>query len=142
MNNEVLDVLTLNLSVVLTFRFLTQIKSNLTLKSIIQLYFNILPAGVRINVNETRGRRVEGIYAGKTGITELIPIFSNIRCNHCTLEFKTIYSFKRHEFSKHIRSFKCATYITQDGENKESGEMFQGRKSYNQHGLSVHNKFY
>lgn len=77
----------------------------------------------------------------KNGITELIPIFSKIRCSYCVSEFQTIYSLKRHKFTKHIRSFKCEMYIiSQDGENKECGEIFRDRKSCDKHRLSVHHK--
>ena len=94
-----------------------------------------------MNLNETRGRRVEGVFAGKSGITELIPIFDKIRCNYCLSEFRTIYSLKKHEFSKHERRFQCELYtFSQDGMNKEYGEIFQDRKSFDKHRLSVHHK--
>ena len=75
MNNDVLYVMTLNVSAILTFRLLSQIKNDLSLSNIIHLYFSIIPSGVRVNVNEARRRRVEEIFTGKSGIKELIHNF-------------------------------------------------------------------
>ena len=81
---------------------LSQIKNDLSLTNIIHLYFSIIPRGVRVNVNEARGRKVEGVFSGKSGIKEIIPI-DKIRCKYCSSEFGTIYSLKKHEYEKHER---------------------------------------
>ena len=141
MNDDVLDVLTLNVSAIITFRFLSQMKNDLSLSNIIHLYYNIIPIGVRVNVNEARGRRVEGVFAGKSEIKELLPIFDKIRCKYCLSEFGTIYSLKKHEFLKHERTFKCDLYVrSQNAMNEECREIFQDRKTLDKNRLSIHHK--
>ena len=141
LNDDVFEVLTLNVSGILTFRLLSLMKNDLSLSNIIHLYYNIIPIGVRVNINEARGRRVEGVFAGKSEIKELIPIIEKIRCKYCLSEFGTIYSLKKHEFSKHERTFKCDLYIrSQNAMNEECGETFQDRKSLDKHRLSVHHE--
>ena len=116
-------------------------KNDLSLSNIIHLYYNILPIDVRVNVNEARGKRVQGVFAGKSEIRELIPIIDKMRCKYCLLEFGTTYSLKKHEFSKHERTFKCDLYVrSQNAMNEECGEIFQDRKSLDKHRLSVHHK--
>ena len=119
---------------------LSQIKNDLSLTNIIHLYFSIIPRGVRVNVNEARGRKVEGVFSGKSGIKEIIPI-DKIRCKYCSLEFGTIYSLKKHEYEKHERKLRCELYIvSQNGINEECGQIFQDRKTLDKHRHSFHHK--
>ena len=142
-NNDVLDVLTLNVSAILTFLLLSQIKNDLSLSNIIHLYFSIIPRGVRVNVNEARGRKLEGIFIGKSVIKEIIPSFDKIWCKYCFSEFVTIYRLKKHEFVKHERKLRCELYIvSQNGINEECGQIFQDRKTLDKHRHSFHHKLW
>ena len=138
---DVLRGFTMNLSAIITFQYLSKVQTALDLTSIVRLYFSILPLDIKMNVKLTRGRRIEKVFAGKSGMVEIIPSLTTLQCNHCMANFKTLHSLNRHEFTKHVRSIPCTMYtITHDGENKQCNAVFQERKLYIKHQKLIHNK--